>query len=159
MAHRAPSPATHPSHYPITRQGFYSCNDPERTCFPYTPGAFEGTTVTAVAGGGSLSTPAGFKCPLTQACAGQYYDVARAAMVDRAWGNPTYSPEGSPYSFDSLPAALLTLFEVASLEMWGEIMFTACDVVGPGRVCTCVHKGTGRLDVHSWASAPMRHFT
>lgn len=56
-------------------------------------------------------------------------------MADREWLNPTFSPEGSPYSFDNLPAALLTLFEVASLEMWGQIMYTACDVVGPGRVC------------------------
>lgn len=134
-AHRAPSPASHPSHYPIARQGFYSCNDPERTCFPYTPGAFEGTAGAAGAAT-SVSTSPGFSCPLTQACVGKYYDVATASMVDREWRNPTYSPEGSPYSFDSLPTALLTLFEVASLEMWGEIMFTACDVVGPGRVRT-----------------------
>jgi hypothetical protein len=88
---------------------------------------------------------AGFSCPLTQACVGKYYDVATASMVEREWQNPTYSPEGSPYSFDNLPAALLTLFEVASLEMWGQIMFTACDVVGPGRVrFLCIVKSEQR---------------
>jgi len=54
-------------------------------------------------------------------------------MVERRWENPSFSPQGSSYSFDSVPAALLTLFEVASLEGWGEIMFSAVDVVGQGR--------------------------
>jgi hypothetical protein len=54
-------------------------------------------------------------------------------MMDRKWQNPSFSPQGSTYSFDSVPAALLALFEVANLEIWADIMFSAVDVVGQGR--------------------------
>ena len=127
--------------------GFYSCNDPERTCYGTdlsntgtTAGGASGATASAATSSSSSSSgqsswplATALSCPSNQACTGKYYDLTTASMADRQWLNPRFSPEGSPFSFDNLPAALLSLFEVASLEMWGQIMYTACDVVGPGQ--------------------------
>eukprot|EP00003_Mantamonas_plastica_P025771 TRINITY_DN5128_c0_g1_i1.p1 TRINITY_DN5128_c0_g1~~TRINITY_DN5128_c0_g1_i1.p1 ORF type:complete len:562 (+),score=206.03 TRINITY_DN5128_c0_g1_i1:150-1688(+) len=45
-------------------------------------------------------------------------------LVPRVWANP-------PYSFDDFPSAMLTLFEVSSLEGWISVMYGAMDIVGP----------------------------
>ena len=45
--------------------------------------------------------------------------------------NPSYGGRSS-YSFDNTAVAMLTLFEVASLELWLDVMYTAADVRGVG---------------------------
>jgi len=88
---------------------FYSCTDPTRTCLPRLAGA---------------------ACPAHLACVGNF-TTAAGVVLDREWVNPSYAGV-SEYSFDSSLSALLTLFEVANLELWHEVMWKAADVTGVG---------------------------
>ena len=88
---------------------FYSCTDPSRVCLPRLAGA---------------------SCTADLACTGTWVDDT-GATVAREWVNPSYAGV-SEYSFDSSLAALLTLFEVANLELWHEVMWKAADVTKVG---------------------------
>jgi hypothetical protein len=51
--------------------------------------------------------------PYRLSCSGRFYDVQTGTLQARQWVNPRFSPSGTPYSFDHVGAALLTLFEVS----------------------------------------------
>eukprot|EP00656_Telonema_subtile_P054003 TRINITY_DN7944_c0_g1_i4.p1 TRINITY_DN7944_c0_g1~~TRINITY_DN7944_c0_g1_i4.p1 ORF type:complete len:1564 (+),score=583.71 TRINITY_DN7944_c0_g1_i4:124-4815(+) len=53
-------------------------------------------------------------------CIGTYTD-STGATVTREWSN-------APMNFDNVPNGLLSLFEVASLELWLDVMYSAMDV-------------------------------
>lgn len=57
-------------------------------------------------------------------CIGTYTD-STGATVAREWSN-------APMNFDNVLNGLLTLFEVASLELWLDVMYSAMDVTGLG---------------------------
>ncbi|GMH69806.1 hypothetical protein TrST_g4693 [Triparma strigata] len=92
---------------------FYSCNDITRTCSQDAPG-MDSTL-----------------CLDADACTGNYTNDG-GEVVDRVWANPTYEDTGKEYSFDNFFAAMLVLFEVASLEMWPSVMYSANDVTEVG---------------------------
>ena len=91
---------------------FYSCTDPSRTCLPRLAGEHA--------------------CPAALACNGTWVPSGGTAAVAREWVNPAYADGRGVYSFDNSVVALMTLFEVASLELWHEVMYTSADVVGVG---------------------------
>ena len=93
---------------------FYSCTDPFRTCFPDAPG------MTADL------------CPTANACIGNWTNPDSGLVEAREWANPTYEETGTTYSFDNFFTAMLTLFEVASLEMWPSVMYSANDITDVG---------------------------
>jgi len=94
---------------------FYSCNDPSRTCYPSAPGMNSAL------------------CPEVDACTGNWTNPSTGLVEDRAWQNPTYEETGTSYSFDNFFVGMLTLFEVASLEMWPSVMYSANDITSVGR--------------------------
>ena len=78
---------------------FYSCTDPSRECLPAWAS----------------------DCPAELACTGSWIPPDGDTPVPRLWRNPSYDT-AYPYSFDSVPQGMLALFEVASLELWLDIM-------------------------------------
>ena len=54
-------------------------------------------------------------------CVGSYVDEGTGELVERWWGNDDIG------NFDHIGAAMLTLFEMATLEMWPDVMFRAMD--------------------------------
>ena len=93
---------------------FYSCTDPSRTCYPLAPGMTEES------------------CPAEIACSGNWTNPESGSIEDREWLNPTYEATGTAYSFDNFFQAMLVLFEVASLEMWPSVMYSANDITSVG---------------------------
>lgn len=85
---------------------FRSCSDPERLCMP------------GVAA----------DCPARLACNGTWTPPGSEVEVAREWVNPSYSEGAGTYSFDNSIVALFTLLEVASLELWHEVMYRALDI-------------------------------
>ncbi|KAJ9468458.1 Sodium channel protein 60E [Diplonema papillatum] len=62
------------------------------------------------------------------ACTGQYADGDTGLLKDRSWRTGTFS------NFDNVGQAILTLFEVATLELWTTIMYRCIDAVSPDEV-------------------------
>ena len=58
-------------------------------------------------------------------CYGLYVNPSTGIIVTREWRN-------SNFHFDNIFMAMLTLFEICSLEMWPDYMYLAVDAVGPG---------------------------
>lgn len=87
------------------------CNDDARLCEP--------TLV-------SSARP----CPSELACVGTFL-TAEGVNETRAWVNPSYAGH-SEFSFDNVAAAMLSLFEVASMELWLDIMYACVDISDPG---------------------------
>ena len=56
----------------------------------------------------------------------------RKAWISREWVNPKYTENGQAYSFDSVPEAMLVLFEVSTLEAWVPVMYAAMDITAVG---------------------------
>ena len=94
---------------------FYSCNDITKTCLQSAPG-MDSTS-----------------CPDSDSCSGTFYNNATSAWEDREWTNPTYEDTGTSYSFDDFFSSMLVLFEVAGLEMWPSVMYSANDVTEVGK--------------------------
>jgi len=76
----------------------------------------------------------GVTCPVENRCLG--FDETGA--IEYKWSNPTYGslfeiqkPE-VPYSFDSFFESLQTLFEMSTMEIWAEPMYSAGDMEGIG---------------------------
>lgn len=68
------------------------------------------------------------KVKIANDCVGVFWqesDSGRSGWVEREWANPAMN-------FDNTAVALLTLFEVASLEQWLEPMYSAMDLVDFG---------------------------
>ena len=59
-------------------------------------------------------------------CNGTYFDDATQTTMTREWNN--HAP-----NYDSLPQALITLFEIATLEGWPSIMWNSLDVTQPDK--------------------------
>ena len=78
---------------------FHKCTDESRECFP------EWTD----------------DCPPELACTGMWTPPDATAPVPREWVNPSYST-AFPFSFDNVAVGMMTLFEVASLELWLDVM-------------------------------------
>lgn len=94
---------------------FYSCTDESRSC--YSKFAEEGT------------------CPPELDCVGSYLNPDTGLLEPREWVNPSYgvpSVVHPSYHFDNVAAGILTLFEVASLELWLDVMNRAADVTTLG---------------------------
>lgn len=71
-------------------------------------------------------------CPLELACIGSWTPPGSDTPIPRAWVDPTYSSTGSRYSFDHVGLAMVTLFEVASLELWLDVMYECSDITKLG---------------------------
>ena len=66
-----------------------------------------------------------FAAVLTQQeCAGDYVN-SQGILTSRVWSNP-------PFSFDNVGAGIMTLFEVATLEGWLDVLNAATDATGVG---------------------------
>lgn len=92
----------------------YRCTDPSRECLPRLAGeqctpdiACEGTWVPPDADPGSEPVP-------------------------REWVNPTYGGNATPFSFDHAGASMMTLFEVATLDLWTIVLYETADIRGVG---------------------------
>jgi len=96
---------------------FYSCTDPSRTCFSGAP---------------NMDTLYGRDCLPEIDCVGTFFNDDSGANETRKWENPYYESTGTTFSFDNFFVAMLTLFEVASLEMWPSVMYAANDVTKVG---------------------------
>ena len=86
---------------------FYSCTDKSRTCFSGAP---------------KMDTLYGRDCTPDIDCVGTWFDEATGTNETRVWQNPFYEETGTTFNFDNFFIAMLTLFEVASLEMWPSVM-------------------------------------
>lgn len=91
---------------------FYSCTDTSKPC--YRPWADD--------------------CPAELSCEGSWTNPDTGELEEREWRNPSHgSTEGAGrYSFDNSAVAVLTLFEVSSLELWVNVMVMAADVTKVG---------------------------
>ena len=58
---------------------------------------------------------------LMEQCVGTFVDTESGVTLPRWWGNDDIG------NFDHIGAAMLTLFEMATLEMWPDVMFRAMD--------------------------------
>lgn len=89
---------------------FYSCSDDSRNCFPVSE-----------------------SCSEEKACVGWFFNEETGENETRLWQNPRYSDSlASTYHFDNLPNAMLTLFEISTLELWLDVMYTATSTTGVG---------------------------
>ena len=59
-------------------------------------------------------------------CIGVMVDADSGELVERAWSNTNYG-------FDNIGQSVVTLFEVSTLEMWLDIMYSSMDSTGDGR--------------------------
>eukprot|EP01044_Picomonas_judraskeda_P018895 COSAG03_NODE_3856_length_1791_cov_1.320922_1_plen_220_part_10 len=60
-------------------------------------------------------------------CADEISGICVSGLQERVWAAP------SGWGFDTMPQAVLTLFEVSTLEMWLDIMFWSIDARGVGK--------------------------
>ena len=60
-------------------------------------------------------------------CADEVSGICVSGLQERVWAAP------SGWGFDTMPQAVLTLFEVSTLEMWLDIMFWSIDARGVGK--------------------------
>ena len=79
---------------------------------------------------------AGMECALP--CEGFYNassSAERPTLTPRVWANPDFGNAvvpGSDISFDNVLNSMVLFFEVATLEMWLEIMYASVDGTSPG---------------------------
>jgi len=102
--------------YGILGVNFFSgklrhCTDPSRVCSPEL---------------------AGLACTAELACNGTFIPAGSTTPQPREWVNPSFVDGRGEYSFDNSLWALMTLFEVASLELWQEVMYRAVDIKQEG---------------------------
>lgn len=69
---------------------------------------------------------------LQHACSGSFVDEESTGLVVREWGPPEWG-------FDNIIVAVITLFEVSTLERWLDIMYLCIDAVGPGHAPVELH--------------------
>ena len=108
--------------------GLRSCNDSSRHCFS----GINGVDI-------MNTTVAGITCSVEEDCVGLFVDEqepnssnASSVKRQREWLNPRYSPNGQAYSFDSVPEAMLVLFEVSTLEAWVPVVHATMDITSVG---------------------------
>ena len=69
---------------------------------------------------------------LQHACSGTFFDEESTELLEREWGPPEWG-------FDNIVVAVITLFEVSTLERWLDIMYLCIDAVGTGHAPVELH--------------------